>query len=184
MALKRSGFFFPVVPRVQARSRDEWAAQTVPVPLITGHEFPAKSVKQDGKFYLDPGTRRIDVNTRDAFAQYLRLPAFTVVPLPDDIPDEIGAILDPLGNAVHTALSFNLLGEDVLITGAGPIGIMAAAVAQHAGARNIVITDIDADRLMLAEHVLPSVHTVNCDVRRPRRRNRRAGPERGFRYWS
>ena len=94
---------------------------------------------------------------RAHFAQFLKLPAFNVVPLPDDVPDEIGAILDPLGNAVHTALSFDLLGEDVLITGAGPIGIMAAAVARHAGARHVVITDINPDRLKLAGHVVPTV---------------------------
>ncbi len=168
---------------------DEWAAATVPVPMITGHEFAGEIValgrnvtgltlgqrcsgeghligtesrqSRAGKFHLDPGTRGIGVNEHGAFAQYLRLPAFNVVPLPDDIPDEIGAILDPLGNAVHTALSFELLGEDVLITGAGPIGIMAAAVARHAGARNVVITDINADRLALAEYVVPSVRTVN-----------------------
>ena len=168
---------------------DDWAAATVPVPMITGHEFAGEIVdlgrnvtglalgqrcsgeghlvetdsrqSRAGKFHLDPGTRGIGVNEQGAFAQYLRLPAFNVVPLPDDIPDEIGAILDPLGNAVHTALSFDLLGEDVLITGAGPIGIMAAAVARHAGARNVVLTDINADRLVLAEHVVPSVRTVN-----------------------
>jgi len=168
---------------------DDWAAATVPVPMITGHEFAGEIVdmgrnvtgltrgqrcsgeghligtesrqSRAGKFHLDPGTRGIGVNEQGAFAQYLRLPAFNVVPLPDDIPDEIGAILDPLGNAVHTALSFDLLSEDVLITGAGPIGIMAAAVARHAGARNVVLTDINADRLTLAEHVVPSVRTVN-----------------------
>ncbi len=168
---------------------DEWAAATVPVPMITGHEFAGEIVdmgrnvtglalgqrcsgeghlvasdsrqSRSGRFHLDPGTRGIGVNEQGAFAQYLRLPAFNVVPLPDDIPDEIGAILDPLGNAVHTALSFDLLGEDVLITGAGPIGIMAAAVARHAGARNVVLTDINADRLSLAAHVVPSVRTVN-----------------------
>ena len=80
-------------------------------------------------------------------------PAFNVVPLPDDIDDDIGSILDPLGNAVHTALSFDLIGEDVLITGAGPIGIMAAAVARYAGARHVVITDINNDRLELAGRV-------------------------------
>ena len=170
---------------------DEWAAHTVPVPLITGHEFAGEIVEigrdvtgleigqrvsgeghligtesrqsRAGKFHLDPGTRGIGVNEQGAFAEYLRLPAFNVVPLPDDIPDEIGAILDPLGNAVHTALSFDLLGEDVLITGAGPIGIMAAAVARHAGARHVVITDINPDRLKLAEHVVPTVRAV--DVR-------------------
>jgi threonine 3-dehydrogenase len=93
------------------------------------------------------------VNEQGAFAEYLRLPAFNVVPLPDSIDDEIGAILDPLGNAVHTALCFDLLGEDVLITGAGPIGIMAAAVARHAGARHVVITDVNPDRLELAGEV-------------------------------
>ncbi|WP_425044664.1 L-threonine 3-dehydrogenase [Primorskyibacter sp. S87] len=168
---------------------DEWAAHTVPVPLITGHEFAGEIVElgrdvtgleigqrcsgeghligtdsrqaRAGKFHLDPGTRGIGVNEQGAFAEYLRLPAFNVVPLPDDIPDEIGAILDPLGNAVHTALSFDLLGEDVLITGAGPIGIMAAAVARHAGARHVVITDINPDRLKLAEHVVPTARTVD-----------------------
>ncbi|MEN8934944.1 L-threonine 3-dehydrogenase [Planktotalea arctica] len=160
---------------------DEWAQKTVPTGLVTGHEFAGEIVdmgrnvsglsmgqrcsgeghligktsrqSRAGKFHLDPETRGIGVNEQGAFAQYLRLPAFNVVPLPDDISDDIGAILDPLGNAVHTALSFNLLCEDVLITGAGPIGIMAAAVARHAGARNVVITDINPDRLALAAQV-------------------------------
>ena len=160
---------------------DEWAQRTVPVPLITGHEFAGEIVEigrnvegltlgqrcsgeghlikkqsrqsRAGKFHLDPDTRGIGVNEAGAFAQYLRLPAFNVVPLPDDISDDIGAILDPLGNAVHTALSFDLVGEDVLITGAGPIGIMAAAVARHAGARHVVITDINQERLDLAAKV-------------------------------
>jgi len=107
------------------------------------------------------------VNEQGAFAEYLRLPAFNVVPLPDSIDDEIGAILDPLGNAVHTALSFDLLGEDVLITGAGPIGIMAAAVARHAGARNVVITDVNPDRLRLAGQVadVRPVNVVEEDLR-------------------
>ena len=160
---------------------DKWAQKTVPVPLITGHEFAGEIVElgrnvegltlgqrcsgeghligtksrqsRAGKFHLDPETRGIGVNEQGAFAEYLRLPAFNVVPLPDEISDDIGAILDPLGNAVHTTLSFDLLGEDVLITGAGPIGIMAAAVARHAGARNVVITDINQDRLDLATKV-------------------------------
>ena len=93
------------------------------------------------------------MNEQGAFAEYLRLPAFNVVPLPDEIDDEIGAILDPLGNAVHTALSFDLVGEDVLVTGAGPIGIMAAAVARHVGARHVVITDVNPARLELAARV-------------------------------
>ena len=160
---------------------DAWAQKTVPVPMITGHEFAGEIVElgrnvsdlhigqrcsgeghligkksrqsRAGKFHLDPATRGIGVNVQGAFAEYLCLPAFNVVTLPDEISDDIGAILDPLGNAVHTALSFDLLGEDVLITGAGPIGIMAAAVARHAGARNVVITDVNADRLALAEQV-------------------------------
>lgn len=160
---------------------DDWAQKTVPVPLITGHEFAGEIValgrnvtdleigqrcsgeghligktsrqSRAGKFHLDPATRGIGVNEQGAFAEYLRLPAFNVVPLPDEISDDIGAILDPLGNAVHTALSFDLVGEDVLITGAGPIGIMAAAVARHVGARHVVITDINPDRLALAVEV-------------------------------
>lgn len=160
---------------------DEWAKKTVPVPMITGHEFAGEIVElgrnvdglslgqrcsgeghligkqsrqsRAGKFHLDPETRGIGVNEQGAFAEYLRLPAFNVVPLPDEISDDIGAILDPLGNAVHTALSFDLVGEDILITGAGPIGIMAAAVARHAGARNVVITDINQARLDLAGKV-------------------------------
>ena len=160
---------------------DDWAAATVPTPLITGHEFAGEIVdigsnvhdlalgqrcsgeghligktsrqSRAGKYHLDPATRGIGVNEQGAFAQYLRLPAFNVVPLPDEISDDIGAILDPLGNAVHTALSFDLVGEDVLVTGAGPIGIMAAAVARHVGARHVVITDVNPDRLRLAAQV-------------------------------
>ncbi len=169
---------------------DDWAAKTVPVGLVTGHEFAGVIVElgrdvegleigqrcsgeghligktsrqsRSGRFHLDPATRGIGVNEPGAFAQYLRLPAFNVVPLPDEIDDEIGAILDPLGNAVHTALSFDLVGEDVLITGAGPIGIMAAAVARHVGARNVVITDVNPDRLALAAKV---ADVVPVDVR-------------------
>jgi len=167
---------------------DAWAEKTVPVPLITGHEFAGEIVElgrnvtdltigqrcsgeghlighqsrqsRAGKFHLDPETRGIGVNEQGAFAQYLALPAFNVVPLPDDIPDDIGAILDPLGNAVHTALSFDLVGEDVLVTGAGPIGIMAAAVARHAGARHVAITDVNSGRLELAAQVA-NVRPVN-----------------------
>ncbi|OUS07661.1 L-threonine 3-dehydrogenase [Rhodobacterales bacterium 52_120_T64] len=160
---------------------DAWSRKAVPLDLITGHEFVGEIVEvgrnvddlsigqrctgeghlignhsrqsRSGKFHLDPETKGIGVNVNGAFAEYLCLPAFNVVLLPDAIPDEIGAILDPLGNAVHTALSFNLVGEDVLITGAGPIGIMAAAVAQHVGARHVVITDVNQARLDLAAQV-------------------------------
>lgn len=174
---------------------DDWAARTVPVGLVTGHEFAGEIVAKGalveglaigqrcsgeghligklsrqsraGKFHLDPATRGIGVNEPGAFAEYLRLPAFNVVPLPDSIDDEIGAILDPLGNAVHTALSFDLVGEDVLITGAGPIGIMAAAVARHVGARHVVITDVNPARLELAAKVadVTPVNVATEDLR-------------------
>lgn len=160
---------------------DEWAARTVPAPMIIGHEFAGEIVElgrdvtgltlgqrcsgeghlightsrqsRSGQFHLDPETRGIGVNVPGAFAEYLALPSFNVVPLPDGVSDRIGAILDPLGNAVHTALSFPLIGEDVLVTGAGPIGIMAAAVARHVGARHVVITDVNQARLDLAARV-------------------------------
>lgn len=174
---------------------DDWAQRTVPVGLTTGHEFAGEIVamgrnvtdlgigqrcsgeghligrhsrqSRAGRFHLDPETRGIGVNEPGAFAEYLRLPAFNVVPLPDAIDDEIGAILDPLGNAVHTALSFDLVGEDVLITGAGPIGIMAGAVARHVGARHVVITDVNPDRLALAATVadIIPVNVASEDLR-------------------
>ena len=174
---------------------DDWAQETIPVPMIIGHEFSGEIVElgrnvedlrigqrcsgeghiigsrsrqaRAGNFHLDPGTRGVGVNVQGAFAEYLKLPAFNVIPLPDEIEDEVGAILDPLGNAIHTALSFDVVGEDVLIAGAGPIGIMAAAVVRHVGARNIVITDINSDRLALASRVadcLP-VNVAEADLR-------------------
>ncbi len=160
---------------------DEWASKTIPVPMIVGHEYSGeiveigshvRSVKvgqrvsgeghvigmksrasRAGRYHLDPETRGIGVNIPGAFAEFVRVPAFNIVPLPDDVDDEIAAILDPLGNAVHTALSFDLVGEDVLITGAGPIGIMAGAIARHVGARHVVITDINPVRLKLAGEI-------------------------------
>jgi len=168
---------------------DDWAQKNVPVPMVVGHEFggvieavgsdvtrvtPGMRVSGEGhvvgeksravragRFHLDPETKGVGVNMPGAFAEYLRIPAFNVVPLPDNVPMEIAAFLDPLGNAVHTATAFDLVGEDVLITGAGPIGIMAAAVARHCGARHIVLTDINPDRLELATRVVPSVRPVN-----------------------
>lgn len=167
---------------------DGWAQQNVPTPMVIGHEYSGVIVEKGtnvtevntgqrvsgeghivghksrnaraGKFHLDPETKGVGVNLPGAFAEYLALPAFNVVPLPESVPDEIGAILDPLGNAVHTALSYDLVGEDVLITGAGSIGIMAAAVARHAGARNVVLTDINPYRLELAQQVT-DIRTVN-----------------------
>jgi threonine 3-dehydrogenase len=119
-----------------------------------GHVIGMRSrASRAGRYHLDPETRGIGVNIPGAFAEFVKVPAFNIVPLPDDVDDEIGAILDPLGNAVHTALSFDLVGEDVLITGAGPIGIMAGAVARHVGARHVVITDVNPVRLELAAKV-------------------------------
>jgi threonine 3-dehydrogenase len=160
---------------------DDWAKRTIPVPMVVGHEFcgtveavgshvrtvkPGDRVSGEGHligmksrmaraghFHLDPETKGVGVNVPGAFADYLKLPAFNAIHLPPEVDDEIGAILDPLGNAVHTALSFDLVGEDVLITGAGPIGIMAAAVCRHVGARHIVITDINKYRLDLSAQV-------------------------------
>jgi threonine 3-dehydrogenase len=160
---------------------DEWAQKTIPTPMTIGHEYAGEieaiganvrrlaigqrvsgeghvigmksRAARGGRYHLDPETRGIGVNIPGAFAEYLRVPAFNIVPLPDDVDDELGAILDPLGNAVHTALSFDLVGEDVLITGAGPIGIMAGAVARHVGARHVVITDVNPKRLALATEV-------------------------------
>jgi threonine 3-dehydrogenase len=186
---------------------DDWARATVPVPLVVGHEYAGQVIAvgqnvrksllgqrvsgeghvvgnqsraaRAGRFHLDPQTRGVGVTIPGAFAQYLRLPAFNVVPLPDSIDDEIGAILDPLGNAVHTALSFDLVGEDVLIAGAGPIGIMSAAVARHAGARHIVITDINPYRLELAAQVADVV-PVNVGQQNLTEVMQRLGMKEGF----
>ncbi len=148
---------------------DEWAQSTIEPPLVVGHEFMGivdavgdrvASVAvgdrvageghivcgtcrncRAGRHHLCRATQGIGVNRSGAFADYIVLPEENVYSLPNSVPDEIAAILDPLGNAVHTALSFDLVGEDVLITGAGPIGQMAVAICRHAGARHVVITD-------------------------------------------
>jgi len=160
---------------------DEWSAKTVPVPMVVGHEFCGQIVDcgpgaqkykigtrvsaeghvvcgvcrncRAGRGQLCRNTEGIGVNRPGSFAEYVCLPEHNVVPIPEDIPDEIAALFDPLGNAVHTALSFDLVGEDVLVTGAGPIGIMGALVAQKVGARKVVITDINPYRLQLAERM-------------------------------
>ena len=160
---------------------DEWSVKTVPVPMVVGHEFCGQIVDcgpgaqkykigtrvsavghvvcgvcrncRAGRGQLCRNTEGIGVNRPGSFAEYVCLPEQNVVPIPDDIPDEIAALFDPLGNAVHTALSFDLVGEDVLVTGAGPIGIMGALVAQKVGARKVVITDINPYRLQLAERM-------------------------------
>ena len=167
---------------------DEWSASTVPVGLTTGHEFVgeiadtgaaatkyAKGQRVSGEGHIVCGLCRncragrghlcrntlgVGVHRNGSFAEYLCLPESNVVPVPDDIPDEIAAIFDPFGNAVHTALSFDLVGEDVLVTGAGPIGIMGALVAKRAGARKVVITDLNEGRLTLARS-MGLEYTVN-----------------------
>jgi len=167
---------------------DEWSAQTVPVGLTTGHEFVgeiadlgpaatkyARGQRVSGEGHIVCGTCRncragrghlcrntagVGVQRPGSFAEYLCLPETNVVPVPDDIPDEIAAIFDPFGNAVHTALSFDVVGEDVLVTGAGPIGIMGALVAKRAGARKVVITDLNDQRLAIARAMGVEV-TVN-----------------------
>lgn len=160
---------------------DSWAQKTIPVPMVVGHEYVGvvaavgSEVRgfavgdrvsgeghvtcghcrncRAGRRHLCRNTLGVGVNRPGSFAEYLVLPAFNAFKLPDDIPDRIAAIFDPFGNAVHTALSFDLVGEDVLITGAGPIGVMAAAVARHVGARNVVVTDVNDYRLDLARRM-------------------------------
>ena len=157
---------------------DAWAAKTIKVPLVIGHEFvgqivevgsnvtdfhPGKIVSGEGhvvcgrcrnclagRRHLCADSKGVGVNRPGAFAEYVALPMSNVWVHPPDIDKDVAAIFDPFGNAVHTALSFPVLGEDVLVTGAGPIGIMAAAVALHAAARHVVITDLNPDRLELA----------------------------------
>jgi threonine 3-dehydrogenase len=157
---------------------DDWARRTIPVPMVVGHEFvgeivevgsnvadfhPGEVVSGEGhvvcgrcrnclagRRHLCKDTKGIGVNRPGAFAEYLSLPMTNVWHHDRSIDRDVAAVFDPFGNAVHTALSFPVLGEDVLVTGAGPIGIMAAAVARHAGARFVVITDVNPYRLALA----------------------------------
>jgi len=160
---------------------DEWAQKTIPYPMVIGHEFMGEIAKIGknvnglkigdrvcgeghivcgqcpncliGKKHLCMYTKGLGVNRSGCFAEYFSLPAGNVFLLPPSVPDDVAAIFDPYGNAVHTALSFNLVGEDVLITGAGPIGIMAAAIARQAGAHRVVITDVNEYRLDLAKRM-------------------------------
>lgn len=178
---------------------DEWAQNTIPVPMTVGHEFCGEVVGwgdevdpkhsklsvgdrvsaeghvtcgycrncRAGRRHLCRNALGLGVNRPGAFAEYVVVPALNVIKLPDEVSDEIASILDPFGNAVHTALSFDLVGEDVLITGAGPIGIMAAAVARHVGARHVVITDMNEYRLELARKmgVTRAVNVKNESLR-------------------
>jgi threonine 3-dehydrogenase len=160
---------------------DEWAQKTIPVPMVVGHEFvgevvqvgsnvhdfyPGELVSGEGhvvcghcrnclagRRHLCADTQGIGVNRPGAFAEYISIPQANVWHHAPDIDHEVASIFDPFGNAVHTALSFEVLGEDVLITGAGPIGCMAAAVVRHAGARFVVVTDVNPWRLELAQRM-------------------------------
>lgn len=160
---------------------DEWAQKTIKTPMITGHEFVGEICEvgdgvtgftigdrvsaeghitcgvcrhcRGGTQHLCPKTIGVGVNRTGCFAEYVAIPTTNIVRIPDNISDDEAAIFDPFGNAAHTALSFNLVGEDVLITGAGPIGIMAGAIAQHVGARHVVITDVNIYRLNLARQM-------------------------------
>jgi threonine 3-dehydrogenase len=158
---------------------DEWAQKTIPVPMHVGHEYVGEIVDMGvevrgfeigdrvsgeghitcghcrncraGRRHLCRHTVGVGVNREGAFADFLVIPAFNAFKIPPEICDDLAAIFDPFGNATHTALSYDLVGEDVLITGAGPIGIMAAAIARHVGARHVVITDVNDYRLGLAK---------------------------------
>lgn len=157
---------------------DEWAAATIPIGMVVGHEYMGRVVaigsevrgiavgqRVSGEGHVTCGTCRncragqrhhcrntigVGVNRAGAFAEFVVIPAVNVFPIPDDVNDDIATLLDPLGNATHTALAFPLVGEDILITGAGPIGLMAGAIANHVGARHVVITDVNDYRLKLA----------------------------------
>jgi len=171
-------------------SWDEWAAATIPIGMVVGHEYMGTvsavgsevtgiSVGQrvSGEGHITCGTCRncragqrhhcrntigVGVNRSGAFAEFLTIPAVNVFPIPNDVDDDVATILDPLGNATHTALMFALVGEDVLITGAGPIGLMAGAIANRVGSRHVVITDVNDYRLKLARE-LGIARTVRAD---------------------
>lgn len=186
---------------------DQWAQKTIPVPMVVGHEFCGEIVDcgknaakykigqrvsgeghvvcgicrncRAGRGHLCRNTLGVGVNRPGSFGEYVCIPESNVVPIPDDIPEEIASIFDPLGNAVHTALSFDLVGEDVLVTGAGPIGIMGALVAQKVGARKVVITDISPYRIDLAKR-LGIQHVVNVSEENLRDVMDRIGMREGF----
>ena len=186
---------------------DEWAQQTIPVPMVVGHEFVGRVAEigshveglkvgqrvsgeghitcgycrncRAGTRHLCRNTQGVGVNRPGSFAEFVALPAVNVFPLPDAIDDRHAAIFDPLGNAVHTALAFNLVGEDVLITGAGPIGIMAAAICRHVGARHVVVTDVNDFRLGLAAQ-MGADRVVNVQTENLREVMRELGMREAF----
>lgn len=168
---------------------DAWSERTIRPPLIVGHEFVGEVVElgelatefnpgdivsgeghivckgcrncKAGRRHLCKNSKGVGVNRDGCFAEYMVIPSDNVVRVEPDIPLDIAACFDPLGNAVHTALKFELVGEDILITGAGPIGIMAAAICRHCGAKNIVITDVNEYRLALARKLVANIHAVD-----------------------
>lgn len=186
---------------------DSWAQKTIPVPMVVGHEFCGEIAQvgsavtkvqvgarvsgeghivcgkcrncRAGRGHLCRNTLGVGVHRPGSFAEFVCIPEDNVVPIPDDVPDEIAAIFDPFGNAVHTALSFDLVGEDVLVTGAGPIGIMGAMVAKRSGARKVVITDINPVRLALAEK-LGIDHVVDASKENLSDVMKRIGMAEGF----
>jgi len=186
---------------------DEWSRKTIRTPLVIGHEYSGEIVAlgkevrgyaigdrvsgeghitcghcrncRAGKTHLCRNTVSVGVNRPGAFAEYLVIPAFNAFKLSAPISDDVAALFDPLGNAIHTALSFDLTGEDVLISGAGPIGLMAAAVCRHVGARNVVICDVNEYRLGLA-HRMGVTRTVNATRQTPRAVMAELGMTEGF----
>ena len=171
---------------------DAWAQKTIPVPMVVGHEFVGEVVSAEGhvvcgrcrnclagRRHLCKDTSGIGVNRPGAFAEFISVPMTNVWHHRTDIDRDVAAIFDPFGNAVHTALFFDLLGEDVLVTGAGPIGIMGAAVAKHAGARFVVITDVNDYRLNLAKQMGADV-AVNVSRENLRDVQQRLGMKEGF----
>ncbi len=186
---------------------DQWASHTIPVPMTVGHEFvgevaqvgtevrgfePGDRVSGEGHItcghcrncragrrHLCRNTSGVGVNRPGCFAEYLTIPAGNAFKLPDAITDDVASILDPLGNATHTALSFDLVGEDVLITGAGPIGVMATAIAKHVGARFVVTTDINEYRLGLAR-AMGATRAVNVSCESLDEVMRDLGMKEGF----
>ncbi len=194
---------------------DNWAQNTIPIPLTVGHEYVGEIVElgrdvhefhigdrvsgeghitcgfcrncRAGRRHLCRNTMGVGVERPGAFAEYLAIPAFNAFKVPSSIPDDLVSIFDPFGNAVHMTLSFDVVGEDVLITGAGPIGIMAAAICRHIGARKIIITDVNKYRLDLASKfdITEAVDVSDCKnqeetVRKLRRIMAKHGMTEGF----
>jgi threonine 3-dehydrogenase len=186
---------------------DEWAQKTIPVPMIVGHEYVGVVEKcgsevthlkkgqrvsseghivcghcrncRAGRRHLCPNTLGVGVNRQGSFAEFVSVPASNIFPIPDEISDDLAAIFDPFGNAVHTALSFDLVGEDVLITGAGPIGCMAVAICKHVGARHVVVTDINPYRLDLAKK-LGATYAMNATEENLKDVMKKLGMTEGF----